>query len=84
MAVDFGPRARRRLAVEPKAQFPRARDRQLRWLALAVHIEDLVLSGQVDSYVEIARQCGVSPARVSKVVHQLWDEMCDDPSNAKD
>jgi len=50
-------------------------NRQLRWLALALHIEDLVLSGQVASYAEIAGACGVSRARVTKVLHQLWDEM---------
>ena len=78
MTVDLVPKARRRQARKRKAQkhlIPRTRDRQLRWLALALHIEALVMSGQVKSYAEIARMCGVSRARVSIVLRQLWDEM---------
>ena len=45
--------------------------RHLRRIALAQHIDHLVQSGQVESYAEIARMCGVSRAAVSKVVDVL-------------
>ena len=72
MAVELGPKRRERRAEEQRSrecQIPRSRDRQLRWLALALHIEDLVLSGQAASYAEIARICGVSRARVNQLVN---------------
>lgn len=71
MAVNFGPRRHGPLAAEQKPserRIPRTRDRQLRWLALALHIEDLVQSGKVKSYSGIARMCGGSKARVSRIL----------------
>jgi len=49
-------------------------ERRLRQLALAQHIDHLVVSGQVDSLAEIAKLCGVSRARVSRArVSQVID-----------
>lgn len=74
MGVEFRSerRAREAEAQEPSDhEISRSRDRQLYWLALAMHIEELVLSGQVKSYAEIARMCDVSRARVSTVAGML-------------
>ena len=42
-------------------------ERRLRQLALAQHIDYLVVTGRVDSLADVARMCGVSRARVSQV-----------------
>lgn len=44
------------------------RERALRRIALGMHIEELVQSGQVESYAEVAKLCLVSRARVSQIV----------------
>ena len=46
-------------------------ERCLRQLALAQHIDQLVVTGQVESLAEVARMCGVSRARVSQVAKLL-------------
>jgi hypothetical protein len=74
LAVELGPKRREILPEDQDHRdhkIHRTRDRQLRWLALAFLIEDLVLNGQVESYAEIARMCNVSRARVSRVVGLL-------------
>ena len=72
MAVELGPK-QRGLVAEDRDHLDhkvlRAHDQQLRWLALAIHIEDLVLSDQIKSYADIARLCGVSRARVSRILY---------------
>ena len=70
--VDLSRRSKRVLATskaERADQRRHAREsRHLRRIALAQHIDHLVDSGQVDSYAEVARMCGVSRAAVSRVV----------------
>ena len=46
-------------------------ERRIRQLALAQHIDHLVVSGRVDSLADVARMCGVSRARVSQVIDLL-------------
>lgn len=46
--------------------------RKARNLALAYWIDWLVRSGEVADLAAVARMCGVSRARVSKVVSLLW------------
>lgn len=50
------------------AQKRHTRDRQLRWLALALHVEELALGGQGRPYADIARDCSVTRARISKLL----------------
>ena len=74
IAVELGQTRREPKAEKHKShapQIPRVRDRQLRWLALALHIEDLVQNGKVANLAAVARMCGVSRARVSMVVGML-------------
>ena len=75
IAVELGQTRREPKAEKHKShatQIPRTRARQLRWLALALHIEDLVQSGQVDSYAEVSRLCGVSRVSVTSVLRKLF------------
>ena len=68
MKVDLAARNR---STQPKADAPVRRrpkaEGRLRWLALALHIEELIQSSQASSLAEVARICGVSRARVSQV-----------------
>ena len=67
--VELG--ARRGEHVRKKShsdQKRRTRDRQLRWLALALHVEELALGDQGRSYANIAQDCGVTRARISKLL----------------
>lgn len=56
---------------EPGAKAERQRQdraaRRARNLALAYHIDHLIRSGQVADLAGVARMCGVSRARVSKI-----------------
>ena len=45
--------------------------RRARQLALALYIDSLIRSGEVADLAAVARMCGVSRARVSKVVGLL-------------
>ena len=71
--LDIDLKAERRArrdepSPEPSPPNPVARTaRLLRRIALAQHIDHLVQTGQVASYAEIARMCGVSRAAVSRV-----------------
>ncbi|MBK9304488.1 MAG: hypothetical protein IPM94_11510 [bacterium] len=56
-------------AVERKRQDRVAR--RARNLALAYYIDGLVRSGEIADLADVARMCGVSRARVSKVVSLL-------------
>jgi hypothetical protein len=47
---------------------PSRQDRQLRNLALALHLQHLLDTGQVRNQAEIARLCGISRARVSQLM----------------
>ena len=48
--------------------------RRARNLALAHYIDSLVRSGEVADLAAVARMCGISRARVSRVVGLLWGE----------
>jgi len=50
-------------------------ERRLRQLALAYHIDHLIVSGQVDSLAEVARTCGVSRARVSQLIGRFEQQI---------
>ena len=60
----------RRLLLTVKRCLDRE-ERRLRQLALAQHIDHLVVSGQVESLADVARMCGVSRARVSQLAKLL-------------
>ena len=70
--VDLSQRAEPPLASDDATRAGQRRsareERRLRRIALAQHIDRLVQTGQVESYAEVARVCGVSRAAVSKVV----------------
>ena len=78
VAVELGPKRRgpRGDKKPHNKQRRHTRDRQLRWLALALHIEELVLSDQVKNYAEIGRMCGVSRARVSAAIGGARKDEC--------
>lgn len=40
-----------------------------RWLALVLHVDELVASGQIADYAEVARRYGISRARVSQLMN---------------
>lgn len=60
---------------EPRARAERQRmdrvARQARNLALAYWIDGLIRSGEVADLAAVARMCGVSRARVSKIMNLL-------------
>ena len=73
--VDLRGRVRR-LQSSDKANRATVRrmdreERRLRQIALAQHIDHLIVTGQVGSLAEIARMCGVSRARVSRLIGLL-------------
>ena len=74
--VDWKTPVRQRAPDNGEQHPPRGSPEScLYWLALALHIEDQVGCGRMSTYAEVSRRCGVSRARVSQVVSQLWDEM---------
>jgi hypothetical protein len=70
-----GRRAAPKAVPEPGVKAERLRvdraARRARNLALAHYIDSLVRSGEVEDLAAVARMCGVSRARVSKVVGLL-------------
>jgi hypothetical protein len=61
------PLERRRRRTAPAGRLPRVS----RWMALALHFDDLVGSGTVEHQVELARLGHVSPARVSQIMNLM-------------
>lgn len=73
LVVDLGgrrapaPKRPTRPVAQPN-RLAEQRERKLRWLALALHVCELVGTGEADSYAEVARRCGVSRVRVSRLL----------------
>jgi hypothetical protein len=57
-------------------------ERRLRQIALAYHIDHLVVTDQVESLAEIARMCGLSRARVSQVTKLLGSTLFSQTTSA--
>ncbi len=58
-------------AVEPVTLHGQRIPRRVQLLALAHHFEALLREGKVASYAEIARQAGISRARVTQITRLL-------------
>ena len=73
ISVDLKAEHGRRLyAPRQSAPMPCSRsEKQLYWLALALHIENLIIFGEMENYADIARRCGISRARLSRIVAPL-------------
>ena len=71
MIVDLGANRKKQQADQtssrPPGQ-PSSREKQLYWLALALHIEELIISGEQKSYAEVSRSCRVSRARITTLM----------------
>ena len=81
VACSFQPRPRRRPsppprqsdAVAPPASVPLGRvPRVARLVALALRLEQLVQSGVIANYAELARLGNVSRARVTQILNLHW------------
>jgi hypothetical protein len=68
-AVEFGKRRRQsdNHRMEPLATIPRIS----RLMALAIRMAELVRTGEVRDYAELARLGGVTRARMSQIMHLL-------------
>lgn len=72
--VNFGgqrPAPKPAPAAKAERQLLDRAARRARNLALAHHIDSLIRSGEVEDLSAMARMCGVSRARISKVVGLL-------------
>ena len=71
MVVDFGGGRNKHQAdrADPRPPGrPSSREKQLYWLALSLHIEDLITTGEIEYYADVANQCGISRARLSNLL----------------
>jgi hypothetical protein len=78
MTVDLGAKHRgKRDSHEERRDThrPARHDKHLRWLALGLHIETIIGSGELENYAEAARRCGVSRARICKLVAPLLNDL---------
>ncbi len=48
-----------------------SREKRLRWIALALVINEMVLTGEWENYAEASRACRVSRARITKLMALL-------------
>ena len=58
-------------AEKPKAKLSSTPSRAARMLALAYYIEQLIESGSMKDYADVARNLGMSRARVTQVMNLL-------------
>lgn len=66
--LKFHPR-RTRSRQEPVIENPRSPVRLSRLMALAIRFEDLLRSGEVENYSELASRYGVDRGRISHIMH---------------
>lgn len=55
---------------KPVPQRLSRRDRKLQWTALALFINEMIVSGKWENYAEASRSCRVSRARITKLMAQ--------------
>ena len=68
-----GRKQMREAPARPRPVVPPGRvPRVARWMALAIHFEQLLREGQVASYAELARLGHVTRARVTQLMNLLW------------